>query len=333
MPKELDIKNQTSIELVQNIIDYIEENILELISPEKLAKHFFLSVSTLNNLFKIVCNITIMEYVRNRRLTLAGMELLNTKILIIDLALKYGYETPEAFTKAFTRFHGFPPSFVRRTYPKIKIYHPVTIKFEMLGGWKDFANQEYLTPTKSNSFEQEKSSVNCYDKTTNYKGGFSMENQGCVYQVSLKEMEQKENWRVLLLLARNLEDKGVKFKVDGKTMIFAHGLEFELDKICLTFKWKEEELVKKFFHYEGNARKSFPGFKYFDVKYEGILIRCMFYGDCQGDDSDEFLYRNADLVDVDGQLIYVQSLEFYYENTEPNNEYYRLVEKWIKNKK
>lgn len=333
MSKENEMmKNDTSIKLVQNIIDYIEENIMELLSPEKLAKHFFLSVSTLNILFKTACNITIMEYVRNRRLSLAGMELFTTNILIIDLAYKYGYETPEAFTKAFTRFHGFPPSFVRRTYPKLKFFHPFIIKLEIHGGWEDTAKHNFLTPTKSNSYEQEISSSNCYDKANQNKGGFSMENRGAAYQVRLKEMKEKESWRVLLLLARKLEAEGIKFKVDGKTMIFAHGLEFKLDKICLTFKWKEEDLVKKFFHYKDNAKISFNGFKYFDVMYEEMLIRCMYYGDCPGDDTDEFLYQNADLVDVDGQLIYVQSLEFYYENAEPNNEYYKLVEEWIKNK-
>lgn len=54
--------------------------------------------------------MTVTEYIRYRRLSLAGKELLATKIHIIDAALKYGYETPEAFSKAFTRFHGFPPS-------------------------------------------------------------------------------------------------------------------------------------------------------------------------------------------------------------------------------
>ncbi len=88
--------------------------------------------------------MTIMEYVRNRRLSLAGKELMTSNIHVIDLAFKYGYETPEAFTKAFTRFHGFPPSFVRRTYPEIKMFNPLQIKLEIHGGWEETSNNKIL---------------------------------------------------------------------------------------------------------------------------------------------------------------------------------------------
>lgn len=152
------------------------------------------------------------------------------------------------------------------------------------------------------------------------------------YHINLKSMHQKEDWRILLSLARELEQEKIKFKVDGGTMIFAHGLEFKLDKICLTFKWNEELIIKDFFGYDGNAKSSFNGFKYFDVIFEGMKVRCMFYGDCPGDDTDELLYRNAEPVNVDGQIIYVQTLEFYYENTEPNNEHFKMVEQWLKHK-
>ncbi len=99
--------NTFSIDMVQKNIDYIEDNLLEMLTPNKIAEQFFLNLSTLNNLFKIVCNMTIMEYVRNRRLSLAGKELMTSNIHVIDLAFKYGYETPEAFTKAFHDFMDF----------------------------------------------------------------------------------------------------------------------------------------------------------------------------------------------------------------------------------
>ena len=332
MPKESEkIVNAISINTVQKMIDYIENNILENITPNNIAEQFYLSVSTLNNIFKIVCDMTIMEYIRNRRLSLAGKELMISNIHIIDLAFKYGYETPEAFTKAFTRFHGFPPSFVRRTYPEIKAFSPLLIKLEIHGGWKNTLNDNgsSLLP-KHNSTEQEQNLFYCYDETTKFRGGIPMENVRNEYHIRVKDMQQKEDWGLLLLLTKKLNHDQIKFKVDGKTMLFAHGLECKLEKICLTFKWNEEQTVKDFFNFDGNAKSSFNGFKYFDVMFEGMKVRCMFYGDCPGNDTDEFLYRNAEPVDVDGQIIYVQTLEFYYENAEPNNEYYRIVEQWLK---
>lgn len=332
MPKKLekDHDHGITIDMVQNIIDYIEENLLGELTPNIIAAQFFLSISAMNILFKIVCNMTVMEYVRNRRLSLAGQELIMTNIRIIDLALKYGYETPEAFAKAFTRFHGFPPSFLRRTYPKIKVFGPVRIKLEISGGWKSILPDEGLPyRTKENYPEQDKNLFYCYDEIIKFKGGISMDKERYEYRISLNNMKHKEDWGILLRLAKKLDENGIKFKVDGKTMIFAHGLEFKLEKICLTFRWNEEQKILDFFGYDGRAKSTFGSFKYFDTMFEGMKIRCMFYGDGQDNDSEDSLFRNAEPVNVDGQIIYVQTLEFYIENTEPDNKYYKMVEDWL----
>lgn len=331
MPKkfEKNISNSVSIDIVQNIIDYIEENILDELTPNVISERFFLSISVMNSLFKIVCNMTIMEYVRSRRLSLAGQELMMTNFRIIDLAYKYGYETPEAFAKAFTRFHGFPPSFIRRTYPKISVFNPLHIKLIIQGGW-ELTDEQLPYQTKQSYAEQDKSLTYCYDRTTKYKGGISMDKERYEYRISVNDMKQKEDWQVLLNLSKKLDDEGIKFKVDGKTMIFAHGLEFKLEKICLTFKWNEEQRILDFFGNKAKVESSFSGFKYFDTIFEDMKIRCMFYGECPDDDTDEFLFRNAEPVDVDGKIIYVQTLKFYIENTEPDNKYYKLVDNWLK---
>lgn len=315
--------NNTSIHLVQEIIEFIESNLFEVITPDRIAKKFYLNISHLNILFKLTCGITIMEYVRNRRLFLSGKELMTSKIPVIELALKYGYETPEAFTKAFTRFHGFPPSFVRRTYPELTAFYPIKINFEIFGGWSDLL-------TKQISPEQEESSISCYDNTIKHKGELSMENQKQQYQLHVKDMEYKEEWRILLSLAKHLKEANITFKVDGKTSIFAHGLEFPLDKIGLTFKWKEEEKIADFFGYEGTALSTFKGYKYFDTTFETMKVRCMFYGDENSDNTDEELYQNTHPIDIDGQIIAVQSLEFYYQNANPDSKYYKMVETWMK---
>lgn len=329
-PEEKKNPNDISIRTVQQMIDYIEDNILEQLTPNGIAEQFFLSVSTLNILFKTVCGMTIMEYIRNRRLTLAGKELMFSNIHIIDLAYKYGYETPEAFTKAFTRFHGFPPSYVRRTYVKTEEFFPLTIKLEIEGGWANRSgnNSQPILP-KQNSPQQEQSLFSCYDKATKYKGGTPMEKHSYEYHIHLKDMQQKDDWRILLSLAEKLKQANIRFKVDGKTMIFAHGLEFKLEKICLTFSWNEEQKVKDFFHFTGSSKSSFTGFKFFDAVFEDRKVRCMFYGNCPGDDTEDFLFRNTEPVDIDGQIIHVQTLEFYYQNAEPKDEYYNMVEQWL----
>ena len=76
---------------------------------------------------------SIGEYVRNRRLYQAAIDLRNTDEKIIDIALKYGYETPQSFTKAFTRFHAATPSQVRKGGSH-QTFLPLTIKIQICGG-------------------------------------------------------------------------------------------------------------------------------------------------------------------------------------------------------
>ena len=80
-----------SLSAIQKVIDYIEDNLTENITLTDIAAHFYVSVSFLSLIFKTVCGMTIMEYIRNRRLTLAGEELSTSNIRIIDLAYKVTY--------------------------------------------------------------------------------------------------------------------------------------------------------------------------------------------------------------------------------------------------
>ena len=77
------------------------------------------------------------------------------------------------------------------------------------------------------------------------------------------------------MLAKNLQKVRIPFKVDGKTLIFAHGLEIPLNKICLTFKWKDEEDVKEFFHTNTSAQQIEEGFKFFDVNYDELKVHVL----------------------------------------------------------
>lgn len=91
---------------IQNAINYIEEHLTEEIDYEEVAKEAACSNFYFQRIFGILCGISLGDYIRNRRLTLAGDELSASDDKVIDIALKYGYESPESFTRAFARFHG-----------------------------------------------------------------------------------------------------------------------------------------------------------------------------------------------------------------------------------
>ena len=82
----------------------------------------------------MLCGFTVGEYIRQRRLTLAGSELVATDEKIIDIAMKYGYDSPDSFTKAFIRFHGVTPTAVRREGAMIKSFAPLKINVSLKGG-------------------------------------------------------------------------------------------------------------------------------------------------------------------------------------------------------
>src|SRR5690349_15033416 len=101
------------VESLQRAMDYMEERLLEMIPMEEIAKQANVSVFHFQRTFAILTDITVGEYIRRRRLSLAAQELSNTNSKVIDIALKYGYDTPEAFSKAFRRQHGITPSQAR----------------------------------------------------------------------------------------------------------------------------------------------------------------------------------------------------------------------------
>lgn len=89
---------------IQRALDYTEKHLTEEIDYETVAKEACSSMFHFQRIFSILCGYTLGDYIRMRRLTLAAEDLLRTKEKIIDIALKYGYDTPESFSRAFSRF-------------------------------------------------------------------------------------------------------------------------------------------------------------------------------------------------------------------------------------
>lgn len=115
-------------------INYMEEHIREPITPEDVAAHVFLSPFYLQRGFEIVTGYSIARYLRCRRLYLAALDLAAGKGKVIDAAYRYGFETPESFTKAFTRFHGATPTQIKQDHRKIKPFFPLKITISVQGG-------------------------------------------------------------------------------------------------------------------------------------------------------------------------------------------------------
>ncbi|MBP1903566.1 AraC family transcriptional regulator [Paenibacillus turicensis] len=111
-----------------NAIEYLESHLADTIDYEEVAKIACCSIYNFQRMFSYILDISPSEYVRRRRLTLAALELQNSDIKIIDLAMKYGYESHDAFTRAFQKIHGVTPSRARqqgvmlRSYPRISFH-------------------------------------------------------------------------------------------------------------------------------------------------------------------------------------------------------------------
>lgn len=119
---------------LQNAIDYIENNLTEELDYTVIASKAFTSPFYFQRVFGVLCNCTLGEYIRNRRLTLAGSDLSSSDAKVIDVALKYGYDSPESFSRAFTRFHGISPSYAKMYGSKLKSFSRISVKLILDGG-------------------------------------------------------------------------------------------------------------------------------------------------------------------------------------------------------
>lgn len=119
---------------IQNAIDYIENHLTDEIDYEEIAKQSFSSSYHFQRIFGILCGYTLGEYIRLRRLSLAGAELTSEEAKVIDIALKYGYDSPDSFAKAFRKFHGITPSEARTNGKMLKSFSRLSIQISLKGG-------------------------------------------------------------------------------------------------------------------------------------------------------------------------------------------------------
>lgn len=142
----------------QSAVDYIEEHITEPTDCERIAREMNVSGFYFQKIFSILCGISVGEYIRNRRLTLAGSELASTDEKIIDIAMKYGYDTPEGFTRAFTRFHGTSPNNIRKNGAVLRSFARFHVSINVKGGnsmdYKIMKKEAFKIIAKEQRFEK-----------------------------------------------------------------------------------------------------------------------------------------------------------------------------------
>ena len=121
-------------ESLKRSINFMENHLLEDISPDDVAAEVHISSFYLQKGFSIMTGYSIGEYIRYRRLYLAALDVIAGSAKVIDLAYRYGYDTPESFTKAFSRFHGVSPAQMKKTFNKIHTFLPLKITVSVQGG-------------------------------------------------------------------------------------------------------------------------------------------------------------------------------------------------------
>ena len=118
---------------IQRALDYTETHLTDTVDYEAAAREAASSVFHFQRMFTMLCGYPLGDYIRMRRLSLAAEDLMQTGDKVIDIAYRYGYDTPESFSRAFTRFHGVTPSGARRG-GSVKSFSRLSVKLILSGG-------------------------------------------------------------------------------------------------------------------------------------------------------------------------------------------------------
>lgn len=123
-----------SLKSMNDAMKYIEENLTNEIDFKEAARIAHCSEYHFKRMFSFLAGIPLSEYIRRRRMSLAAFELINSHIKIIDAAVKYGYSSPDSFTRAFQSLHGITPTEARNNGQQLKAYPLMTFQLSIRGG-------------------------------------------------------------------------------------------------------------------------------------------------------------------------------------------------------
>lgn len=121
------------IERLNCAVDYIEKHLEEKIDYEKAAEIANCPPYHFQKMFFYMTNMSVSEYVRKRRMSLAAVDLQDKNAKIIDIAFKYGYDSPTAFNRAFQSIHGIAPSLAKKESTMLKSYPAIKFSISVQG--------------------------------------------------------------------------------------------------------------------------------------------------------------------------------------------------------
>ena len=123
-----------SLKTMNEALSYIEANLTNDIHMKEVARIALCSEYHFQRMFSFLAGVSLSEYIRRRRLTIAAFELSNSNMRVIDVAVKYGYSSADSFTRAFQGLHGINPSEARNHGQSLKAYPRMTFQLSIKGG-------------------------------------------------------------------------------------------------------------------------------------------------------------------------------------------------------
>ena len=261
------------IQFFNETINYIESVLDNEIDEDEITRLSTYSYPMFSRLFSILTDITLSEYIRSRKLTEAAVLLRDTDIKVIDIAMKYGYESSDSFGTAFKKFHGFTPSEVRNGKP-FKIVSRVQLVLSVRGG-----RSMNITIQKKNSFtvagrnEQNINSSLCpsiweklYEKYSHDELASLGEGQ------SVGVCHDVENPSIINYIAGYIVTDVDKVKSMGLDILEIKEAEYAIVELtgsvpeCIRNGWKYA--MEVFFPEHGYVHSGSPDFEYY---YEGDM--------------------------------------------------------------
>lgn len=206
------------IQSVQKAIEYMEDHILENINYEDVARQVYMSNYHFHRIFSMITGITANEYIRNRKLSIAGQELIMSNKKVIDIAMKYGYDSPESFTKAFSRFHGVTPIVAKRSGMQLKSFNRLVMKIKLEGGtvmkYKIVEKEEFKLLAKVKAFRNESISE---EGNTEIPDFWKQCGENGVFDVLTKHTIEHDAYGVCAPISKEsiYFDYGIAMKYDG----------------------------------------------------------------------------------------------------------------------